>query len=615
MTQSASLSFSKLSLSTQVLRALEEEGYVEPTPIQVQAIPPALEGRDILGCAQTGTGKTAAFAIPILERLLNKNTKGERLSARSPRALILAPTRELAAQITDSFVNYGRYTGLRAAAVFGGVSQYHQVSALQRGVDVLVATPGRLLDLIEQRMLTLSRVEVFVLDEVDRMLDMGFINPIREIESMISPGRQTLLFSATMPNEILKLANSFLRDPIEVSVEPPYDTKKLIRQEVHYVPRAQKHGLLEQLLSEESVERSLVFAKTKRGADNLCKRLRAGGFAAESIHGDKAQSQRMRALDSFKSGRSSVLVATDVAARGIDVDGITHVFNYDIPNMPEAYVHRIGRTGRAGAEGVAIALCDPGERAFFREIEQVLGFRVPVAKGVIAKPASRSTGDMGHSGGHGREDRSPRRGNYNDRQGRGEPANPWNVKNDFVAPFTDPMAESLEALPGESDDQHDAGSPASAPGHYVSPYAAPNARPNRGGIKHGPDDLWNRNKFHKKTEGSDGHFKQRGHVTHPFDRNAPAPARERGGEFHPGRKMQHSEQAPGSRDHYGSNAGPGAAQSRNRTGPVSAGIARDGASKFKGAKFNKFKKSGSGNFTPKKGGGHPFFGGKKKRHQ
>lgn len=406
------LQFSSLRLSEPILRALADEGYLVPTPIQAQAIPPVLEGRDLLGCAQTGTGKTAAFALPIIQRLMEsrggagpvrgalsgnghhgaKPASSPRGAApsRLPRALVLSPTRELAVQIEESFTAYGRHANLAATVVYGGVSQVNQVRALQRGVDVVVATPGRLIDLMEQRLVNLANVEVLVLDEADRMLDMGFIDPVRRIAAALVNRRQTLLFSATMPREILRLAETLLRDPVRVAVTPVASTVSRIEQSVYMVDRAQKPALLEHLLERDGIGRALVFTRTKHGADRLSKRLNAAGISSDAIHGDKAQNARQRALTSFRSGRSRVLVATDVAARGIDVDGITHVFNYDLPHEPEAYVHRIGRTARAGASGIAIAFCDGEERVFLRDIEKLTGQKVQaIAKlpALAARPA------------------------------------------------------------------------------------------------------------------------------------------------------------------------------------------------------------------------------------
>ncbi|MBX3402052.1 MAG: DEAD/DEAH box helicase [Phycisphaeraceae bacterium] len=373
------LQFSSLGLADPILRSLNTEGYTTPTPIQAQAIPPVLEGRDLLGCAQTGTGKTAAFALPILHRLHAQPADKSRRGPALPRVLVLSPTRELATQIGESFAVYGRHTGLSHTVIFGGVSQYHQVKALQRGVDVLVATPGRLIDLMEQRLVNLSAVRVLVLDEADRMLDMGFIQPIRRIVAALTEpqSRQTLLFSATMPREIMHLADSLLRNPVKVAVTPVSSAVPLIEQSLYMVPRNSKQSLLERLLENRDVTRAVVFTKTKHGADRVARRLARAGVSSDAIHGNKAQNQRTRALDAFRSGRVRVLVATDVAARGLDVDGITHVFNFDLPMEPEAYVHRIGRTGRAGATGIAVSFCDHEERGLLRDIEKLTGKAVP----------------------------------------------------------------------------------------------------------------------------------------------------------------------------------------------------------------------------------------------
>ncbi|MEI6273269.1 MAG: DEAD/DEAH box helicase [Phycisphaerae bacterium] len=355
---------------------LTEEGYTTPTEIQAQAIPPALAGKDVLGIAQTGTGKTAAFALPIIQKLQN-----EKLTKKmfEPRALILSPTRELAAQIAESFATYGRGTGLRHTVIFGGVSQYHQERALERGVDILVATPGRLIDLIDQGIISLAHIHTFVLDEADRMLDMGFIDPIRDIAKMLSPKRQTLLFSATMPPAIAGLAGSLLNNPVRVAVHTVASAAPKIEQLLYQVSRDRKFALLGHILQNPEVKRVLVFMKTKHNSDKVTKRLRSCGEKADTIHGNKAQSQRTKALDGFRSGRTRILVATDVAARGLDVDAITHVINYDLPIDAEAYVHRIGRTGRAGATGIAIAFCDDSERNLLRNVERLI--RKPIPRG------------------------------------------------------------------------------------------------------------------------------------------------------------------------------------------------------------------------------------------
>ena len=369
------VAFTDLGLSEPVLRALRDEGYEHPTPIQAKAIPHVLEGRDILGCAQTGTGKTAAFALPILHSLMGEKIDTAQRGPVLPRALILSPTRELATQITDSFRQYGRHTGLSQTVIFGGVGQNPQVRALQRGIDVLVATPGRLIDLMEQRLVNLSRVRIFVLDEADRMLDMGFIQPIRRIEAALprEPRRQTLLFSATMPGEIMKLADTLLRNPVKVAVTPVASAAPKIEQIICHVPRTMKGSLLLHMLGDPGVSRAVVFTRTKHGADKVARRLQHSGISADAIHGNKAQNQRTRALDAFRAGRTRVLVATDVAARGLDVDAISHVINFDLPVEPEAYVHRIGRTARAGASGMAVSFCSPEERGLLRDIERLTG--------------------------------------------------------------------------------------------------------------------------------------------------------------------------------------------------------------------------------------------------
>ena len=370
--------FAALSLAEPLQNALKADGYERPTPIQAQAIPPALDGRDLLGIAQTGTGKTAAFALPILNRLLATLTQGEKpRRGRRPRALVLAPTRELAAQIAQSFDSYGRHTPLRTAVIFGGVGQNPQVTAIRNGLDVLVATPGRLIDLHQQGLVELSEVEFLVLDEADRMLDMGFIEPIRRIAALLPRARQSMLFSATMPSEIRRLADSLLTSPVTVQVAPQASTVDRIEQKLYYVLKEQKPALLVHLLSTEPMDRTVVFTKTKHGADRLVRKLKAAGIAGEAIHGNKGQNQRIRALDAFRSGRVPVLVATDVAARGLDVDDVTHVVNYDLPMEPESYVHRIGRTARAGKSGAAIAFCDAEERDLLKQVERLIKREIP----------------------------------------------------------------------------------------------------------------------------------------------------------------------------------------------------------------------------------------------
>jgi ATP-dependent RNA helicase RhlE len=367
-------SFSDLGLPTALVQAVAVANYTVPTPIQAQAIPPALAGGDVLGIAQTGTGKTAAFALPILTRLRT----APHAAPGAPRALILAPTRELAAQIGETFRTLGRRLGTRVAVVFGGVPKGRQARVLAAGIDVLVATPGRLLDLMGDRAVRLDRVEVLVLDEADHMLDLGFIVPIRRIVQHVPEQRQTMFFSATMPKEIAALADGMLRAPVRVAVAPVATTAEKVEQRVVFVEQSGKRRVLARLLAAEAGGRTLVFTRTKHGADRVVKHLGEDGIAAEAIHGNKSQGQRERALAAFRDGRTRVLVATDIAARGIDVAGIDHVINFDLPNVPESYVHRIGRTARAGAGGTAISLCDGSERPFLRDIERLIRARVPV---------------------------------------------------------------------------------------------------------------------------------------------------------------------------------------------------------------------------------------------
>ncbi|HKQ68068.1 MAG TPA: DEAD/DEAH box helicase [Polyangiaceae bacterium] len=368
--------FDELGIHPALLRALGEEGYTAPTPIQRSAIPHVMAGKDLLGCAQTGTGKTAAFALPILQRLLGSRGEGEQ--KRQIRALVLSPTRELAAQIGESFQSYGRHTGLRAGVIFGGVSQYSQEQVLRRGVDILVATPGRLIDLMSQRLVPLPKLEVFVLDEADRMLDMGFLPAVKRVIAALPSKRQTLFFSATMPTDIESLANSILSSPVRVAVTPVASTADKIAQSIYFVGRGQKSALLEHVLQDRGITRALVFTRTKRGANQVAQRLTKASIRAEAIHGNKSQSARTRALALFKAGSIRVLVATDIAARGIDVESISHVVNYELPEVPETYVHRIGRTARAGAQGAALSFCDSTERSHLRGIERLIRMPVPV---------------------------------------------------------------------------------------------------------------------------------------------------------------------------------------------------------------------------------------------
>jgi len=365
--------FSELKLSRPIMQALEKLEYVQPTPIQVQAIPLVLEGRDLFGCAQTGTGKTAAFALPILQMI---STRAPKPGPRRIQALILAPTRELAAQIGDSISAYREYLSIRHVTVFGGVGQKPQVKALQQGTDILVATPGRLLDLMQQGIVTLEYIRYFVLDEADRMLDMGFIQDIRKVILKLPKERQTLFFSATASPPIQKLAATLLRNPAKVSVDPVSSATELVTQKVYFVDKDQKRTLLKQILEAEKVDRALVFTRTKRGADRVSKELKKSGILAEAIHGDKSQIARVKALDAFKNRKILVLVATDVASRGIDVDQLSHVINYEIPEVAETYVHRIGRAGRAGAKGMAISMVHPEEMTYWRNIEKLLGRKI-----------------------------------------------------------------------------------------------------------------------------------------------------------------------------------------------------------------------------------------------
>jgi ATP-dependent RNA helicase RhlE len=374
-------SFAALGVAPALLRALDEVGHTVPTPIQVSAIPAAIAGRDLLGCAQTGTGKTAAFALPILQRLQlpPAAAKPGPAAPRRIRALILSPTRELAAQIGDTFARYGKFTGLRHTVIYGGVGFGAQISALRRGVDVLVATPGRLADLINQREVNLDRVEVLVLDEADRMLDQGFLPEVRRLLRLIPRERQTLFFSATMPRELEPLADEILKkDPVRVAVAPVASTPDRVDQSVYLVAQEDKRGLLEHLMADASVTRAIVFTRTKHGADRVVKQLTAANLSAAAIHGNKSQNARERALGAFRGGKLRILVATDVAARGIDIGGVTHVLNYDMPVDAESYVHRIGRTARAGAGGAAISFCSPDERGRLTSVERLIKRRVAI---------------------------------------------------------------------------------------------------------------------------------------------------------------------------------------------------------------------------------------------
>jgi ATP-dependent RNA helicase RhlE len=393
------LSFSQLALAEPLQRAVRAENYDAPTPIQAQAIPHLLAGRDLLGIAQTGTGKTAAFALPILQRL---GAARAPLPRGSVRALILTPTRELAIQIHESFRSYGRHLPLRSAVIFGGVGQKPQVDALARGVDILVATPGRLIDLMQQGHTRFDGVSIFVLDEADRMLDMGFIDDVKRVVAALPKQRQTLLFSATMPPPIERLASGILHSPVRVEVTPAASTVERVEQRVYFVDAASKRALLAELLKDKSIGRALVFTRTKHGANRVTEQLGRVGVNASAIHGNKSQSARQRALAEFRDGRTRVLVATDIAARGIHVDDISHVINYELPNVAETYVHRIGRTARAGATGVALSLCDASERPYLRAIEKLTGrpltvIEHPAFRASVGVPVSRAATPPGHA--------------------------------------------------------------------------------------------------------------------------------------------------------------------------------------------------------------------------
>jgi ATP-dependent RNA helicase RhlE len=408
-------SFNDFGLAEPILRALSEERYVTPTPIQAQTIPLLLAKRDVIGIAQTGTGKTAAFALPILNHLAANRVRPQ---PKTCRVLVLSPTRELSGQILDSFRAYGRHVRIQSALAIGGVSMGTQVRSLLNGLDVLVATPGRLLDLIQSNALRLSGVEVFVLDEADRMLDMGFIRDIRKIVAKLPAQRQTLMFSATMPEDIAELGRQMLKDPAKVSVTPQATTVERIAQRIIHVDRSSKPKMLSDLIQQEKVDRVLVFTRTKHGADKVVRGLNKDGIAAEAIHGNKSQNQRERVLKDFRNGRITTLVATDIAARGIDVEGISHVINFDLPNIPESYVHRIGRTARAGADGIAISLCSHDELPFLRDIEKLIRMAIP-ATGQASQPRPGQRPPQ-HHGRPGQQQRNgqPRNGRGGQRNGQ-----------------------------------------------------------------------------------------------------------------------------------------------------------------------------------------------------
>jgi len=394
--------FAEIDLIAPLQRALVDEKYEIPTPIQAQTVPAALSGRDVLGCAQTGTGKTAAFALPILDRLGKQNPPSK---PNCPQVLVLAPTRELAIQIGDSFATYGKHLPIRHVMVYGGVSQTSQVRALSRGAHILVATPGRLLDLMNQGYIHLHHLQVFVLDEADRMLDMGFLPDLKKIIKQLPENRQSLFFSATMPPNIIELSQRLLTNPTSVNVTPKSTSVERIEQQVYHVERDGKRDLLKTILTRPDVDRAIVFSRTKRGANMLAQKLLLSGIKAAAIHGNKSQGARQRALEAFRTKQVEVLVATDVAARGIDIDGVTHVINYDLPAEPESYVHRIGRTGRAGAAGLAISFCGSDERSDLHAIEKLIGQKIPLAPGQPApppvsaqsKPADAPRGARGNS--------------------------------------------------------------------------------------------------------------------------------------------------------------------------------------------------------------------------
>lgn len=422
------MSFENLKLIEPILKALKTEGYTTPTPIQAQAIPIVLNHRDLLGCAQTGTGKTAAFALPTLQLLYQDRMAHK--EQKTIKALVLTPTRELAIQIAESFTAYGKNTGLKNLVIFGGVSQNPQVDALRRGVDILIATPGRLLDLMNQRFVHLEHVKMLILDEADRMLDMGFVNDVKKIIAKVPAKRQTLFFSATMPKEIQHLADTILTNPERIEVTPVSSTADTIQQSLYYVEKNDKKSLLIHILKDKEIKTALVFTRTKHGADKVVKDLVRVGITAEAIHGNKSQNARQRALSNFKSRATRVLIATDIAARGIDIDELTHVINYELPNIPETYVHRIGRTGRAGADGIALSFCDEEEILFLRDIHKLIAKEIPVEEGhpypmspaamtarLIAGDSKKGSGSFKRDNGRGGSGRRPSGGGGGQRSG------------------------------------------------------------------------------------------------------------------------------------------------------------------------------------------------------
>lgn len=406
--------FENLDIIKPIQKALQDEGYSKPTPIQAKSIPYLLEGKDLLGCAQTGTGKTAAFAIPILQRVYNeqKNSRGP----RTIKAVVLAPTRELAIQIEESFTAYSQYMDIKSLVIFGGVSQNSQTRALREGVDILIATPGRMLDLYSQKFINLSKVKYFVLDEADSMLDMGMIHDVKRIISHLPQVRQNIFFSATMPNEISKLANSIFKDPIKVEVAPVSSTTETVKQSMYFVSKKQKRALLIDLLKDKSIQSVLVFSRTKHGANKITTDLLKVGIEACAIHGNKSQNARQLALSNFKEGKIRVLVATDIAARGIDVDELSHVINYDLPEVAETYVHRIGRTGRAGHTGCAMSFCSMEERGYYKSIEKLINKKIPVIKDHPYEASSNDVAEVVEKRNPRSNSRGNNRGNSNNQR-------------------------------------------------------------------------------------------------------------------------------------------------------------------------------------------------------
>ncbi|HKD46242.1 MAG TPA: DEAD/DEAH box helicase [Rhizomicrobium sp.] len=401
------LSFAALGIAEPILRALAAENYINPTPIQARAIPTLLSGRDLLGIAQTGTGKTAAFGLPLLQKLSVRHVPPR---PREAKALILAPTRELALQIDESLKTYGRFLNLRRAVILGGVGQNPQIAAMKNGVDILVATPGRLLDLVQQKHVRLDAVSVLVVDEADRMLDMGFIRDVRKIVNYLPKERQSMLFSATMPDDIARLVAEMMRNPERVEVAPQGRTADRVEQFLYHVPMAQKRDLLRRLLADNALSRVIVFTRTKHGANKVSEQLCKHGIEALAIHGNKSQNARQRALETFRSGKTRVLVATDIAARGIDIDDISHVVNFELPNEPESYVHRIGRTARAGGAGIAISLCDPSEKPYLRDIERLIRLPITVRTHDLPPlPEGEAKPQIAHPHRHGQKPFKPKR--------------------------------------------------------------------------------------------------------------------------------------------------------------------------------------------------------------